>query len=633
MKRIYVLTMVIGVGAVCHCGGGAVTPEVSESASVVVLKSSMFFPKTMASVDQKEILVSLSLQNDQPLPVATSVQASVVSDQWHWTLNSVPDGGYNAHLTYMIGEIPVAVARVPSSIVNGIGKLTIQDGHFENAGGGDLDGDGLSNLDELLNGTNPAKADTDGDGVNDKLDAFPLDPKENKDTDGDGVGNNADNCPLVPNANQADVDHDGIGDVCDEVNDDIQDTDGDGVIDKLDAFPLDPSEVKDTDGDGVGDHKDNCSDVFNPDQVNTDQILKKAGTIVTGQQQVKEDGLGDACDDDPDGDGRNVVYLDSNMGSDSATGYFKSPVKTIARALLLAHAQKSSVWLASGDYGVGNVIWLKGAQLFGGYDADFNPATRDFSGSSKSATRFLAPGKSSVLLLQNLSTDTRFDGIHVIADSMASVSSAAVVIDNSVVTISNCIIAGSPQSNNDTAVQVQNNGFATVDGSSLKAGGHASGVESTGVWVKQSTLNMVKSIIAAGNAPHATAARLESATTTIDQSTLLAQTNPKTQQRATGVWLVATKPKITQSVITVSGAQVEGIYFEKENLSPTGVVIKNSTISAGGAPNPLLRDWKGVPYTSVINGDFQAVFPGGEKQTFSDLIGAGNSSGNAMGTP
>ena len=35
------------------------------------------------------------------------------------------------------------------------------------------------------------------------------------DTDGDGVLNTNDNCPTVANANQADRDHDGLGNVCD----------------------------------------------------------------------------------------------------------------------------------------------------------------------------------------------------------------------------------------------------------------------------------------------------------------------------------------------------------------------------------------------------------------------------------
>lgn len=40
----------------------------------------------------------------------------------------------------------------------------------------------------------------------------------NGDNDQDGVLNGVDNCPTVSNANQADCDHDGQGDVCDSLN-------------------------------------------------------------------------------------------------------------------------------------------------------------------------------------------------------------------------------------------------------------------------------------------------------------------------------------------------------------------------------------------------------------------------------
>lgn len=103
----------------------------------------------------------------------------------------------------------------------------------------DRDGDGVSNVDEIADGTDPDNPDSDGDGVNDGTDDLPLDPNEDTDTDGDGIGNNADT-----------------------------DDDGDGVNDTSDAFPLDSSESVDTDGDGIGnnadtdDDGDGYSDVF-----------------------------------------------------------------------------------------------------------------------------------------------------------------------------------------------------------------------------------------------------------------------------------------------------------------------------------------------------------------------------------
>ena len=54
------------------------------------------------------------------------------------------------------------------------------------------------------------------------------------DSDGDGLLDDADNCPDVPNPDQKDSDGDGFGDACDV------DDDGDGIIDADDVFPNDP---------------------------------------------------------------------------------------------------------------------------------------------------------------------------------------------------------------------------------------------------------------------------------------------------------------------------------------------------------------------------------------------------------
>jgi hypothetical protein len=59
----------------------------------------------------------------------------------------------------------------------------------------------------------------------DKKVYLPESIQVHEDYDNDGVPDSLDNCPLVANTNQADSDHDGVGDVCDP--DDL-DRDGDG---------------------------------------------------------------------------------------------------------------------------------------------------------------------------------------------------------------------------------------------------------------------------------------------------------------------------------------------------------------------------------------------------------------------
>ncbi|MDB2707125.1 hypothetical protein N9Z30_05485 [Pseudomonadales bacterium] len=129
---------------------------------------------------------------------------------------------------------------------------------FGNVCDADDDGDGVSDVDEAANGTDPLLVDTDGDGDND----------------------NADNCALVANADQLNADGDAFGNVCDA------DDDGDGVSDVDEAANGTDPLLVDTDGDGDNDNADNCALVANADQLNTDG-----------------DAFGNVCDADDDGDG------------------------------------------------------------------------------------------------------------------------------------------------------------------------------------------------------------------------------------------------------------------------------------------------------------------------------------------
>ncbi len=145
------------------------------------------------------------------------------------------------------------------------------------AGLPDTDGDGFPDVvDDCPTVPDPEQADSDHNGVGDACQAGGP-----PDTDGDGVPDAVDNCPHTPNPDQADTDHDGVGDACDNCptvpNPAQVDSNHDGIGDACQQ-----TAPPDADGDGVPDSVDNCPNVPNPDQADADQ-----------------DGAGDACDPCP----------------------------------------------------------------------------------------------------------------------------------------------------------------------------------------------------------------------------------------------------------------------------------------------------------------------------------------------
>ena len=117
-------------------------------------------------------------------------------------------------------------------------------------------------------------------------------PITSLDQDLDGFENSQDNCPEVSNPNQADTDGDGVGDDCDS------DLDGDGVDNDNDLYPNDSNESADNDGDNIGDNAD--ADDDNDGLNDTDDAfpLDPSETLDTDG-----DGIGNNADADDDGDG------------------------------------------------------------------------------------------------------------------------------------------------------------------------------------------------------------------------------------------------------------------------------------------------------------------------------------------
>ena len=206
----------------------------------------------------------------------------------------------------------------------------------------DTDGDGLSDTEEGLLGTDPNDADSDDDGLSDGeevepgADGYITDPN-NPDTDGDGVWDGTevgettgvadpdgagplegtDMGVFVPDQDDAtttdptqpDTDGDGLNDGAEDVDGNGQvdpgepdpnnpDTDGDGVLDGADNCPLhaNPSQDLNTDPDNCGSCGNICADA---DWCNGDEICA-AGVCAAGPPVDCDDGVTctiDACDE------------------------------------------------------------------------------------------------------------------------------------------------------------------------------------------------------------------------------------------------------------------------------------------------------------------------------------------------
>jgi len=221
-------------------------------------------------------------------------------------------------------------------------------------GDSDLDGDGIPDAcDSCMAAVNTG--DLDGDGVDDACDGCRVLAGEScpaLDADNDTIcdvgpasaplgaaclGYN-DNCVFVSNPDQSDFDANGVGDACEDSDDDgVEDAfdncptvanpdqadgDGDGVGDACDVCPLDSDpEQHDRDGDGIGDVCDPCMVVPGTDcssiDPDNDGICSQASAVIAcppvadncrfdanpGQEDTDGDGRGDACNDDIDADG------------------------------------------------------------------------------------------------------------------------------------------------------------------------------------------------------------------------------------------------------------------------------------------------------------------------------------------
>ena len=174
--------------------------------------------------------------------VATDLSGLSSSDSVGFTIDAGITGDYNLHINQ--GHITWGVGYSACYLAFGIADFTMR---------------------EYPAGTNQCQWVADGAATcAGSMQACIGGGAGTPDSDNDGIADSSDNCPNIINADQADNDGDGIGNVCDS-------TPG--------------GEVLDSDNDGIADNRDNCPNIINADQADNDG-----------------DGIGNVCDSTPDGE-------------------------------------------------------------------------------------------------------------------------------------------------------------------------------------------------------------------------------------------------------------------------------------------------------------------------------------------
>lgn len=169
--------------------------------------------------------------------ISFSKETLIVGDtvRIYATIKNVGDVDVSGYVSFYQGSLPIGDSQVISLRAGGLPEEVYVDFVVPS---------GSFNIRAEIRGTDPQDNDDSNNSLFTQLYTPILDD------DRDGIENKDDNCPTKSNPDQADNDVDGLGDVCDD------DDDNDGLTDDVERELSTDPKSSDTDGDGIPDATD-----------------------------------------------------------------------------------------------------------------------------------------------------------------------------------------------------------------------------------------------------------------------------------------------------------------------------------------------------------------------------------------